>query len=175
MPHTATTVVRGPSIEDLVRSICRAVQKADVGLLASFRPSGHFPLLWAGPVRVTSDCHLVRAQGLELAPVIEAVHRAPDVVWAFPDGDGAEARLYGRMRLRAEHAPELDDYELPLELTTTIVCVSLEIPTHGISLMARLPDPLDRGTQPAMALMPGGRSMQEAVAACLTTADWERR
>lgn len=173
MPHASTTIVRGPSVEDLVRSVCRIIHQSEFGLLASFKPSGHYPLLWAGPVRVSNDCRLARAQNLDLNSVFEVVMQEPDVVWAFPNGDGAEARLYGRMRLRAERAPELDDFELPLELTTSIVCISLEIPTHGISLMARLPDPLDRGSQPAVALMPG-RSLQEAINSCLMTADWER-
>ena len=174
MPHTATTIVRGPSVEDLVRSVSHIIEKSEVGLLASFRTNGNFPILWTGSVRVSDDCRHVHAQGLDLGAVFETVQSQPDVLWAFPDGDGAEARLYGRMRLRGEGAPELDDYELPLELSTAIVCVSLEIPTHGISLMASLPDPLDRGTQPAVALMPG-RSMQQAVAACLMSADWERK
>lgn len=174
MPNTSTTIVRGPSVQSLVRSVCRIIQTSEVGLLAAFRPAGHYPLLWAGPARVTTDCRLVRAQGLDFANVLDAVTKQPDVIWSFPDGDGAEARLYGRMSLRGERAPELDDYELPLELATSIVCVSLEIPTHGISLLARLPDPLESGTQPAMALMPG-RSMQEAVTSCLMAADWERR
>lgn len=173
MPNTATTIVRGPSVEDLVRSVCHAIAKAEVGLLAAFKPVGHFPILWTGPVRVASDCRLVRAQGLDLGSVFDAVLQEPDVVWAFPDGDGAEARLYGKMRLQGEHAPELDDIELPLELTTSVVCISLEIPTHGISLMARLPDPFDAHGKPAIAFAPG-RSLQEAVASCLIAADWER-
>ena len=174
MPNTATTIVRGPSVEDLIRSVCRTISEAEVGLLAAFRPAGDFPILWTGPVRVSNDCRLVRAQGLELGSVFDAVLREPNVVWAFPNGDGAEARLYGKMCLRGEHAPELDDIELPLELTTSIVCVSLEIPTHGISLMARLPDAFERSTRTATALMPG-RSMQEAVYACLKRSDRQVR
>lgn len=173
MPHASTTIVRGPSVEDLVRSVCRNIQRAKFGLLASFKSAGHYPILWAGPVRVSNDCRLARAQGLDFNSVFDVTLQEPDVVWAFPDGDGAEARLYGRMRLRAERVPELDDVELPLELTTSIMCISLEIPTHGISLMARLPDPFDAHGKAAIALLPG-RSLQEAVSACLMTADWER-
>lgn len=173
MPNTATTIVRGPSVEDLVRSVCHTINEAEVGLLAAFRPTGHFPILWTGPVRVSNDCRLVRAQGMDLGSVFDAVLQEPNVVWAFPNGDGAEARLYGKMSLRGEHAPELDDIELPLELTTTIVCVSLEIPTHGISVMARLPDAFERNTRSATAFTPG-RSMQDAVSACLKRADRQR-
>ena len=174
MSHAVTTIVRGPSVEDLVRSVCRIIRRSKYGLLASFKPAGHYPILWAGPVRVSTDCRFVRAQDLQLGSVPDAALQESDVLWAFPDGDGAEARLYGRMRLRAERAPELDDFELPLELTTSIVCISLEVPTHGISLMARLPDPFDFHGKPAIALSPG-RTLQEAVAVSLMTADyWER-
>lgn len=174
MNHAATTIVRGPSVEDLVRSVRRVIQKSGAGLLASLRPKGPYPVLWTGPVRVSDDCSHVTALGLELGHVFEAVAHQPDVAWAFPDGDGAEARLYGRMRLHGEGAPEMDDYELPVELRTTVVCISLEIPTHGISLMARLPHPFDRASRSVTALHPG-RSMQQAVSACMRSAHWDRR
>lgn len=175
MNSPAATIVRGPSVEDLVQSVCHVIQRSPAGLLAGFRRKGHYPLLWTGPVRVTNDCRRVRAQGLELPDAFGEVSGVRDVVWAFPDGDGAEARLYGRIQLRAERAPELDDVELPVELVTEIVCISLEIPTHGISLMARLPEPLTTAARASAITLPSGRSMQEAAAACLTSADWDRR
>ena len=170
----ATTIVRGPSVEDLIRSVRHVIEKSGAGLLATFKPQSPFPVLWTGHARVSDDCSHVTALGLELGRVYDAVRHEPDVVWAFPDGDGAEARLYGRIRLRGEGAPEMDDYELPVELSTAIVCVSLEIPTHGISLMARLPHPFDRATRSVTTLLPG-RSMQQAVNACMKSAHRDRR
>lgn len=174
MPNAATTIVRGASVEELVHSVCRTVSATETALLGVFRSVGDFPILWSGPVCVSTDCRLIRAQGPNLASVFDVIRRDLDVVWAFPDGEGAEARLYGKMTLRAESAPELDDIELPLELSSSIVCISLEIPSHGISLMAKLTHPFASELQTVTASAPT-RSLQEAVAACLMTADWDRR
>lgn len=173
MKTPVSAIVRGPPIEDLLRSIQKTIHRAGVGILASFKTSGHYPILWAGHGRVTSDCSIVRAQDIDLGRTLAMLTHNPEVVWAFPDGEGAEARLYGFASLQAEGPPELDDIELPLEITTRIVCVTLEIPSHGISLLARLPETWG-GRDQVAAVLPSGRTLQENVAAFLMAAKWPR-
>ncbi len=165
----ATTIVRGPSVQDLIRSVLGTIQKAGFGILGSYNPSGRYPILWSGQGRVSTDCRKVWAQGLDMGALIDAAIRRPQVVWAFPDGEGAEARLYGTIALHAESAPEMDDIELPVELSTHVECMTLEIPTHGISMMARVPETFECFEKPATALS-SARSLQENIAACMKAA-----
>lgn len=174
MKTPVTTIIRGPSTADLLRSVQRAIHRAGVGILASFKPSGHYPILWTGHGRVSNDCSLVRAQDMDLGRTLGVLARNPEVVWAFPDGEGAEARLYGFATLQAERPPELDDIEMPLEVTTHVLCVTFEIPSHGISLLSRLPGGGVEHHDPPAAVLPSRESLQENVARCLMTAKWPR-
>lgn len=174
MNSHATTIVRGPSVKDLIHSVQHTIHRAKAGILAAFQPAGHHTILWTGCPRVSSDCRVVRASGLDLAAALDAARHGAEIVWAFPDGEGAEARLYGRLELRMESAPELDDVVLPLELTARIVCLSLEVPSHGISMMAPVPQTARCFGMPALRLS-SAKSLQENVTACLLAAKWDWR
>jgi hypothetical protein len=169
MSNHATTIVRGPSVQDLIRSVQCTILKAGAGIMGAYNPAGRYPILWSGPVRVTGDCRKVWARCQAHEAAVAAATRCGLVVWAFPDGEGAEARLYGRLAARDESAQELDDVELPLDLDTAVVCMTLEIPTHGISMMARVPETFSCFEKPATNLT-SARSLQENIADCMMAA-----
>ena len=140
MKQTTPVTVEGTFVREFATVVRRVISRSDFGVLVALRDGTPRDVLWVGPVEVAEDCSSVKAKDSPAGAIMAAMQPDHEGAWIFGDGQGAVAWLFGSVEMRLGGGLNGAAPTQPLSIHTKVCDLRLEVPSHDISLMARLED-----------------------------------
>ena len=140
MKQTTPVTVEGAFVREFATVVHRVISRSDFGVLVALREGAPRDVLWVGRVEVEQDCSALRAINAPVGGIMAAMRPDNGGAWIFGDGQGAVAWLFGSVEMRLSDGLYGAVPTQPLSIHTKVSDLRLEVPSHDISLVARLED-----------------------------------